>query len=156
MKTRKHIMIAVVLMVLLTTLSSSFARPQKHNRRGKAISRNYYRRKAGPGRRRKVSRRPNYRNRIAIRLPSLRVVYVAPSTRVVVAVPPKAIESAEITVWITNDNGSLTDVTLTRRFSGYIGPLGEYYQTMPTEEQLKILYGLKPVNPPQLPPCADK
>ena len=154
MKTRKHIVIVVVLMVLFATVSSSFAKPQKHGRGGKAVVRNSYRsrqarshrREARPRHRRKVFLRPYRQNRIAVSLPWLRVIFAAPRTRVVVATPPKVIEPAEITVWITNDNGSLIAVTLTRRLPGYTGPLGEYYPTMPTEEQLKILYGLTPQN----------
>jgi len=48
----------------------------------------------------------------------------------------------ELTVWITNDNGSMTPVTLTPTVTGFFGPSGEYYPTMPTEEQLQALYGL--------------
>ena len=44
-------------------------------------------------------------------------------------------------VWITNSNGSKTEVKLIRKGSSYIGPKGETYPTMPTEEQLKQVYG---------------
>ena len=63
-----------------------------------------------------------------------------------------------VVINIPNDNGSYTPVTL-RRAGGspacwrdapgqklrgsYIGPRGEYYTTMPTVEQLKMVYGLK-------------
>lgn len=50
---------------------------------------------------------------------------------------------ANFTVWITNDNGSQTPVTLTPSGSGFVGPSNEYYPAMPTEEQLKALYGLR-------------
>jgi len=47
-----------------------------------------------------------------------------------------------VTVWITNSNGSKTPVKLTRSSSGgYVGPRGEIYDTMPTEEQLRSVYG---------------
>lgn len=47
-----------------------------------------------------------------------------------------------VTVWITNSNGSKTPVKLTKTASGgYIGPRGESYDIMPTEEQLKKAYG---------------
>lgn len=47
-----------------------------------------------------------------------------------------------VTVWITNSNGSKTPVKLTRTATGgYIGPRGEMYDTMPTEDQLKKVYG---------------
>lgn len=50
---------------------------------------------------------------------------------------------ANFTVWITNDNGSQTPITLTPSGSGFVGPSNEYYPTMPTEEQLRAQYGLK-------------
>jgi flagellar basal body-associated protein FliL len=42
-----------------------------------------------------------------------------------------------VTVNITNSNGSITPVTLRRQGVVYIGPRGETYSTLPTEEQLK-------------------
>jgi len=54
---------------------------------------------------------------------------------------------ANFTVWITNDNGSQTPITLTPSGNGFIGPSNEYYSTMPTEEQLKALYGLRTNTP---------
>ena len=49
---------------------------------------------------------------------------------------------SDITVWITNENGSQTPVTLTPSGVGFVGPSDEYYPSMPTEEQLKALYGI--------------
>ncbi len=47
-----------------------------------------------------------------------------------------------VTVWITNSNGSKTPVKLTKTASGgYVGPRGEMYDTMPTQDQLKKVYG---------------
>ena len=47
------------------------------------------------------------------------------------------------TVWIENANGSKTPVVLRQTEGGqYIGPRGEYYTTMPTQEQLKQVYGM--------------
>lgn len=46
------------------------------------------------------------------------------------------------TIWITNSNGSKQAVRLTKQGPGYIGPRGEYYSERPTEEQLKVLYGI--------------
>ncbi|MFA5240274.1 MAG: YMGG-like glycine zipper-containing protein [Phycisphaerae bacterium] len=42
-----------------------------------------------------------------------------------------------VTVNIVNSNGSITPVTLRREGVVYIGPRGETYPTMPTQEQLK-------------------
>lgn len=46
-----------------------------------------------------------------------------------------------VTVWVTNSNGSQIPVRLTKDGPGYIGPRGERYPNMPTEEQLKQVYG---------------
>jgi len=46
-----------------------------------------------------------------------------------------------VTVWITNSNGSQVPVKLRRDGPGYIGPRGERYPTLPTEAQLKPVYG---------------
>ena len=47
------------------------------------------------------------------------------------------------TVWIENSNGSRTPVVLRMTEGGqYIGPRGEYYPSMPTEEQLRKIYGM--------------
>jgi len=51
------------------------------------------------------------------------------------------VEPADVTVWITNSNGSKSSVILTRSGQGYIGPRGEYYPNMPTNEQLRMVYG---------------
>lgn len=47
------------------------------------------------------------------------------------------------TVWIENSNGSKTPVQLRQTDGGqYVGPRGEYYSTMPTQDQLRKVYGL--------------
>ena len=50
-------------------------------------------------------------------------------------------EQNTVTVWITNSNGSKTQVRLRRSGSGFIGPNNEYYDNMPTNEQLSV-YGM--------------
>ena len=50
-------------------------------------------------------------------------------------------EQNTLMVWITNSNGSKLPVKLTRSGPNFIGPRGETYPTMPTEEQLKMVYG---------------
>jgi len=59
-----------------------------------------------------------------------------------------AASSQTTVIWIKNDNGSQTPVTLRQQGTGYIGPQNEYYSTLPTEEQLKPVYGLKSNAPP--------
>ncbi|MHB0946409.1 MAG: hypothetical protein ACYC3B_04510 [Sedimentisphaerales bacterium] len=55
----------------------------------------------------------------------------------------QAFEEKIIVVWITNDNGSKTEIKLIVTVDGgYTGPKGEYYSSMPAEGQLKALYGL--------------
>lgn len=45
-------------------------------------------------------------------------------------------------MWIQNSNGSRTPVSLQATAGGmWIGPRGEYYQGLPTEQQLKSVYG---------------
>lgn len=46
-------------------------------------------------------------------------------------------EMNTVTINITNSNGSITPVRLRKQGVVYIGPRGETYPTLPTEEQLK-------------------
>ena len=46
-----------------------------------------------------------------------------------------------VTVNITNSNGSVSPIVLRKQGVGYVGPRGEYYNTLPTEEELKPIYG---------------
>jgi outer membrane lipoprotein SlyB len=50
-------------------------------------------------------------------------------------------EANTVTVNVTNSNGSVSQVKLKKQGVGYIGPKGEYYAQLPTEEQLKPVYG---------------
>jgi hypothetical protein len=56
---------------------------------------------------------------------------------------------ANFTVWLNNDNGSQTPITLTPSGTGFVGPSGEFYPTMPTEDQLRAQYGLRSSAPAQ-------
>ncbi|MHC4623054.1 MAG: hypothetical protein ACYS4W_04040 [Planctomycetota bacterium] len=47
----------------------------------------------------------------------------------------------KIVVEITNSNGSITPVELKRKGCDYIGPKGEHYKELPTEDQLRPVYG---------------
>ena len=52
-------------------------------------------------------------------------------------------QQSMVTVWIQNSNGSRTPVLLRATTGGqYIGPRGEYYAGLPTEDQLRPVYGL--------------
>lgn len=46
-----------------------------------------------------------------------------------------------VTVNVVNSNGSITPVKLRKQGVGYLGPKGEYYETLPTSEQLRPVYG---------------
>jgi len=46
-----------------------------------------------------------------------------------------------VTVNVTNSNGSIIPVRLRRQGVGYVGPRGEYYDHLPTSEQLHPVYG---------------
>lgn len=51
------------------------------------------------------------------------------------------VEPTTITVWITNSNGSKTSVNLRKSGPGFVGPRDEWYPNMPTEKQLRMVYG---------------
>ena len=42
---------------------------------------------------------------------------------------------------VTNTNGSVIQVKLRRQGVGWVGTRGEYYPTLPTEDQLRPVYG---------------
>jgi hypothetical protein len=42
---------------------------------------------------------------------------------------------------VTNSNGSIIQVRLRRQGVGWVGTRGEYYPTLPTEDQLRPVYG---------------
>ncbi len=52
--------------------------------------------------------------------------------------PPRPVS---VTINLQNSNGSFTPVTLQSSGSQWVGPKGEYYESMPTVGQLRQLYG---------------
>ncbi|MHC4574492.1 MAG: glycine zipper domain-containing protein [Planctomycetota bacterium] len=50
-------------------------------------------------------------------------------------------EMNTVMVKVTNSNGSIVQVPLKKQGVGYVGPRGEYYPTLPTEDQLRPVYG---------------
>ena len=47
------------------------------------------------------------------------------------------------TMWVENSNGSRTPVQLRQTDGGqYVGPQGEYYPVVPTQQQLHRMYGI--------------
>ena len=54
----------------------------------------------------------------------------------------QALQSANtVLINVKNTNGSVTPVTLTRQGNFYVGPRGEQYIALPTEDQLRPVYG---------------
>lgn len=49
--------------------------------------------------------------------------------------------ASTVIINVSNSNGSVTPVTIRRAGNQYIGPRGEYYNALPTEQQLKVAYG---------------
>lgn len=50
-------------------------------------------------------------------------------------------EANTVVINVKNSNGSLTPITLHRQGGVYVGPRGEHYPNLPTEEQLRPVYG---------------
>jgi hypothetical protein len=46
-----------------------------------------------------------------------------------------------VTVNMTNSNGSVSQVRLRKQGVGYVGTRGEYYDHLPTSEELRPVYG---------------
>jgi hypothetical protein len=44
-------------------------------------------------------------------------------------------------IQVHNSNGSITPIEIEKRGNTFIGPKGEHYESLPTEEQLKPVYG---------------
>jgi len=50
-------------------------------------------------------------------------------------------EMNTVMVKVTNSNGSIIQVPLRKQGVGYVGTRGEYYSNLPTEDQLRPVYG---------------
>jgi hypothetical protein len=46
-----------------------------------------------------------------------------------------------VTVYVTNSNGSIVAVKLRKYGPGYLGSRNEYYSKLPTQDQLRPVYG---------------
>ena len=51
------------------------------------------------------------------------------------------VQANTVVINVHNSNGSITPVTITRQGNIYVGPKGEQYTALPTEDQLKSVYG---------------
>jgi len=71
-------------------------------------------------------------------------VYEEPAPAVVAqpSAPPSVSYSGDTaTVNVPNASGGYTAVVLKRSGNGYLGPQGEYYDQIPSTEQLQAMYG---------------
>jgi hypothetical protein len=50
-------------------------------------------------------------------------------------------EMNSVTVNVTNSNGSISQVRLRKHGVGYVGTRGEYYSKLPSQDQLRPVYG---------------
>ena len=58
------------------------------------------------------------------------------------AVMPSTTYSGDtVTVNVPNSSGGYTSVVLKRSGNGYVGPQGEYYDQVPSTDQLQAMYG---------------
>ena len=78
---------------------------------------------------------------VVVHGPVSRHIVVNPLPTITVGTPRIVVAPTIITVWVTNSNGSTISVKLTRDGSWYVGPRGEWYTSIPTNEQLRVVYG---------------
>ncbi len=57
------------------------------------------------------------------------------------AIQQAQMDANTVIVNVQNSNGSLTPVRLVRQGNVWVGPRGETYTTLPTEDQLRPVYG---------------
>ena len=88
-----------------------------------------------------LKRRPHPHKVVVVRRPLRRQIAVNLVPTITVRTPEIAVEHKTVAVWITNSNGSQTSVSLRKSGPGFVGPRDEYYPNMPTEKQLRIIYG---------------
>ena len=158
MRNRKNILIVVIALTVSLaaqsalaggfSITASFGHPSFGHRshgRGGIVSFRYGH--GFPSIHKPVYRGPHYRRVIVSPPVHRRIVKICPppvvisSPPVVVSTPVEVVTPANVTVWFTNSNGSQLSVELIPSGPGYIGPKGEYYPSMPTGEQLRMVYG---------------
>ena len=88
-----------------------------------------------------LKRQPRPHKVVVVSRPLTRGIAVNLVPTVTITKREVVIEPTTVTVWITNSNGSQTSVSLRKSGPGFIGPRGEWYHNMPTNEQLRMVYG---------------
>jgi hypothetical protein len=68
-------------------------------------------------------------------------VVVSQPAPVVTQGPTETYSGDTVTVNVPNSSGGYTAVVLKRSGNGYVGPQGEYYDQVPSTEQLQAMYG---------------
>jgi hypothetical protein len=68
-------------------------------------------------------------------------VVVTQPAPVVAQAPTETYSGDTVTVNVPNSSGGYTAVVLRRSGNGYVGPQGEYYDQVPTTQQLQAMYG---------------
>jgi hypothetical protein len=84
---------------------------------------------------------------IVVQEPVLTNRYISPS--VVYMPAPASVSPAQpqtgdretVTINVPKANGGSIAITLVRYPTGFVGPQGEFYSTLPTTDQLRVLYG---------------
>jgi hypothetical protein len=66
---------------------------------------------------------------------------INPTPTIRVTVPTVRVQPVKLTLWVTNSNGSRIAVELVKDGPWYVGPRGESYTSIPTNEQLRVVYG---------------
>ena len=73
--------------------------------------------------------------------PAAPAAAAAPSAVVSAAAPALSDASDDFEIYVPNQDGTYTLVTLKKTDKGFVGPQGEFYPEHPTVEKLKVLYG---------------
>lgn len=73
--------------------------------------------------------------------PITRHVVINPLPTITVSVPTLRVAPTRLMIWVTNSNGSRISVELTKNGPWYVGPRGECYTSIPSNEQLRVVYG---------------
>ena len=76
-----------------------------------------------------------------VMVPPVAPMVVAPAQIPTAVAAAPVVQNSSVTVRINNKNGSTTSIMMVKKGNGYVGPQGEYYEAMPTHEQLNALYG---------------
>lgn len=78
---------------------------------------------------------------VVVTRPVYEPIVIAPRPTISVSIPTVYTTPVKLTIWVTNSNGSRISVELIWEGAYYVGPRGEYYDTIPTNEQLRVVYG---------------